>query len=106
MQDTGNIANAASIEGHLEHLLFDFRHATLVTGLEEKRLMRTAGILTTVPLCPLGGYPMLNHICLLTGRTTNLEEGHGDLHYLTGVAFWTTDVSEPVDYQGRFQKTT
>ena len=84
MQHTGNIAHAASIEGHLEHVLFDCRHATLVTVLEEKRLLRTAGILTTVPLCPLGGSPMLNHVCLLISRTTNLEEGHGDLHYLTG----------------------
>jgi hypothetical protein len=87
VQHTCNIANTASIEGHLKNLLFDFRHATIVTVLEEKRLLWTAGILTAVPLCPLGGCPMLNDFCVLTRRTTNLDEGHGDLHDSVRTAF-------------------
>jgi hypothetical protein len=50
-----------------------------VTVREEKRLMWTAGMLTAVPLFPLGGDPMFNHVCVLSSGTTNLEEGHGDL---------------------------
>jgi len=81
VQHTGNVANATSIQGHLEDLLFDFRQAAMVTVLDKKRLIRTAGILTAVTLFPLGGYPMFNHVCVLTRGTANLEEGHGDLRY-------------------------
>jgi hypothetical protein len=81
MQHTCNVANATSIQGHLENVLFDFRQATMVTVLDQKRLIWTAGILTAVTLFPLGGSPMFNHVCVLTSGTANLEEGHGDLRY-------------------------
>lgn len=80
MQDTGNVANATAIQGHLKNLLFDFRDAPMVTVLDKKCLVRTAGVLTAVPLFPLDGDPMFNHVCTVTRGTTNLEVGHGDLH--------------------------
>jgi hypothetical protein len=54
----------------------------MVTILDKKCLVCTAGILTTVPLFPLGGEPMFNHVNALTTGTMNLVEGHGDLRYL------------------------
>ena len=81
MQDTCNVTNATSIQGHLENLLFDFRQATIMAVVDEKRLVRTAGMLTAVPLFPLGRDSMFHHVGVLTSRTTNLEEGHGDLRY-------------------------
>ena len=50
------------MHGHLEHVLFDFRPASMVTGLDKKCLACTAAMLTTVPLFPLGGYPLFNHV--------------------------------------------
>ena len=84
MQDTCNVTNATAIQGHLENLLFDFRQAALMAVVDEKRLMRTAGMLTAVPLFPLGSDSMFNHISVLTSRTTHLEEGYGDLRYSAG----------------------
>jgi len=81
VQHTGNIANATAIQAHLENLLFDFRLAAMVTVLDEKRLRWTAGMLTAVPLFPLGGDPMFNHVGVLTRGTAHLEEGHGNLRY-------------------------
>ena len=81
MQDTGNVTNATAIQGHLKNLLFDFRHAAMMTVFDKKRLIGTARMLTAVPLFPLGSGSMFNHIGVLTSRTTNLEEGHGDLRY-------------------------
>ena len=50
-----------------------------------------------------GGYPMLHHICVLTGRTTHLEEGHGALHDLTGCwRLGDAAGSEPVYHPGPF----
>lgn len=54
----------------------------MVTILEKECLACTAEILTTVPLFPLGGDPMFNHVYSLTTGTTNLAKGHGDLRYL------------------------
>ena len=88
MQYPGNVANAAAIQGHLKNLLFDFRHAPMVTVLDKKCLVRTAGILTAIPLFPLAGDPMFNHLCTVTRGTTNLEVGHGDLHDSMQTAFW------------------
>jgi hypothetical protein len=82
VQDTGNVTNATSIQGHLENFLFDFRRATMMAVVDEKRLIRTARMLTAVPWFPLGGDSMFHHLGVLTRGTTNLEEGHGDLHYL------------------------
>jgi hypothetical protein len=82
VQHTGNIANATAIQGHLENALFDGWQAALVTVLDEKRLRRATRIFTTVPLFPLGGASMLNHVGMLTSRTANLEDGHGGLRYL------------------------
>jgi hypothetical protein len=81
VQDTGNITNATAIQGHLENLLFDFRHVAMMTVFNTKRLLGTARMLTAVPLCPLGSESMFHHVGVLTSRTTNLEEGHGDLRY-------------------------
>ena len=81
MQDTCNVTNATAIHGHLENWLVDFRQATMMAVVDEKRLIRTAGMLTAVPLFPLGGDSMFNHIGVLTRGTANLEEGHGDLRY-------------------------
>lgn len=79
MQHTCNVSDATAIQGHLENLLFDCWHAAMVTVLNEKRLRWTAGMLTTVPLFPVGGDPMFNHVGVRTSGTTNLEDGHGDL---------------------------
>jgi hypothetical protein len=84
MQDTGNVTNATAIQGHLKNLLFDFRHATLMTVFDKKRLRWTARMHTAVPLFPLGSNSMFNHISVLTRRTTNLEEGHDDLRHSAG----------------------
>jgi hypothetical protein len=81
VQDTGNVTNATAMQGHLENLLFDFRHAAMMTVFDEKRLIGTARMLTAVPLFPLGSAAVFNHVGVLTSRTTNLEEGHGDLRY-------------------------
>ena len=70
------------MQGHLENLLCDFRQATIMAVVDEKRLVRTAGMLTGVPLFPLGCDTMFHHIGVLTSGTTNLAEGHGDLHDL------------------------
>jgi hypothetical protein len=82
VQDTCNVTNATAIHGHLEKLLFDFRPASMVTVLDKKCLACTAEILTTVPLFPLGGNSMFNHVYVLTTGTMNLAEGHGDLRSL------------------------
>lgn len=81
MQDTGNITNATAMQGHLENLLFDFRHAAMMTVFNKKRLIGTARMHTAVPLFPLGSASMFHHVGVLTSRTPNLEEGHGDLRY-------------------------
>lgn len=81
MQDPCKVTNATAIQGHLEHWLFDFRHATIMAGVDEKRLVRTAGMLTAVPLLPLGCDAMFNHLGVLTCGTAKLEEGPGDLRY-------------------------
>jgi hypothetical protein len=81
VQDTGHVTNATAIQGHLENVLFDCRHAALMTVVDEKRLRRTVGMLTAITLFPLGGDAMFNHIHVLTSGTTNPEEGHDDLHY-------------------------
>ena len=81
MQDTGHVTNATAMQGHLEHVLCDVRHAAMMTLVDETRVIRTAGMLTTVPLFPLGGDAMCHHIGVLTRGTTNPEEGHGDLRY-------------------------
>lgn len=78
-QDTGKSTNATAIPGHLEHLLGDCRHAAMMTVFTQKCLIGTARMLTAVPLFPLGSGSMLNHVGVLTSRTSNLEEGHGDL---------------------------
>jgi hypothetical protein len=52
-----------------------------MTIFDEKRLRRTARLLTAVPLFPLGCDAMFNHVGVLTSGTTNLEEGHGALRY-------------------------
>ena len=80
-QDTGHVTHATAIPGHLENVLCDFRHAAMMTVVDQKRLIGTARMLTAVPLFPLGRASMLNHVGVLTSRTTNLEEGHGDLRY-------------------------
>jgi hypothetical protein len=54
VQDTGNIMNATTIQGHLENVLFDFRHADMMSVFNKKRLIRTAQMLTAVTLFPLG----------------------------------------------------
>jgi hypothetical protein len=82
VQDTGHVTNATAIQGHLGDLLCDFRYATMMAVVDEKRLIRTARMLTAAPLFPLGGDSMFHHIGVLTRGTTNLEEGHGDLQYL------------------------
>ena len=84
MQDTGNVTNATAIQGHLKNVLFDFRHAALMTVFDKKRLLGTARMLTAVPLFPLGRASMLNHVGVLTSRTTNLEEGRDDLRHSAG----------------------
>jgi hypothetical protein len=76
------------MQGQLENLLCDFRHAPLVTVLDKKCLLRTAGMLTAVPLFPLDNDPMLNHVGAVTRGTTHLEVGHGDLHDSMPTAFW------------------
>jgi hypothetical protein len=81
MQDTGNVTNTTPIQGHLENLLFDFRHAAMMTVVDQKRLRWTARMLTAVPLFPLGRDAMLNHVGVLTRGAANLEEGHGHLRY-------------------------
>jgi hypothetical protein len=73
--------------GHLKHVLCDCRHAPMVTVVAEQRLLWTAGMLTAVPWCPLGRYPMLHDIGVLTRKTTDLDEGHGDLHDGVRAAF-------------------
>jgi hypothetical protein len=78
VQHTGNISNTAAMQGHPETLLFDFRPAAMVTVLDEPRVRGTAGILTAVPLFPLGGDPLFTHVCVLTSETANLEKGHGN----------------------------
>jgi hypothetical protein len=50
------------MHGHLEHVLFDFRPASMVTVLHKKCLACTAAMLTTVPLFPLSGHSLLNHV--------------------------------------------
>jgi hypothetical protein len=82
VQDPGHITNATAIQGHLKNVLFDFRHASMMTVFDKKRLIGTARIRTAVPLFPLGRDSMFNHVGVLTRRTTNLEEGHDDLHSL------------------------
>ena len=84
----GNVANATAIQGHVENRLFDCRPAAMVTVRDEKRLRWTGRILTAGPWFPLGGSPMLNHVCVLTSGTINLEVGHGDLHDSVRTAFW------------------
>jgi hypothetical protein len=79
VQDTGNITNATAIQGHLENLLFDFRHAAMMTVCNKKHLRGTARMLTAVPLFPLGSDSRFHHVGVLTSRTPHLEEGHGDL---------------------------
>jgi hypothetical protein len=79
--DTGHITNATAIQGHLENLLFDFRHAATMTVFNKKRLLGTARMLPAVPLFPWGRDSMFNPVGVLTSRTPNLEEGHGDLRY-------------------------
>ena len=81
MQHTCNVANATAIQGHLENVPCDFSPASMVTIRDEKRLIWTAWMLTAVPLFPLCSEFMFNHVGVLTSRTTNLEEGHGDLRY-------------------------
>jgi hypothetical protein len=81
VQDTGHVTNATAIQGHLKNLLLDFRHAAMMTVFDKKRLIWTARMLTAVPVFPLGSDSMFNHVGVLTSRTTNLEEGHGDLRY-------------------------
>ena len=81
MQDTCTVTNATAIQGHLENVLFDFRQATTMAVVDEKRLIRTAGMLTAVPLFPLGGDSLLNHRGVLTCGTAHLDEGHGALRY-------------------------
>jgi hypothetical protein len=81
VQDMGNVTNATAIQGHLENVLFDFRHAAIMSVFNKKRLIRTARMLTAVTLFPLGRDSMFNHVGVLTSGTTNLEEGHGDLRY-------------------------
>jgi hypothetical protein len=82
VQDTGHVTHATAIQGHLENLLCDFRQATMMAVVDEKRLIRTARMLTVVPLFPLGGDSLFHHLGVLTRGTANLEEGHGDLQYL------------------------
>jgi hypothetical protein len=82
VQDTGHVTNATAIQGHLEHLLCDFRDATMMAAVDEQRVIRTARMLTAVPWFPLGSDAMFHHLGVLTRGTTNLEEGHGDLPYL------------------------
>jgi hypothetical protein len=53
----------------------------MMAVVDEKRLTRTAGLLTAVPLFPLGGDSMFHHIGVLTRGTANLAEVHGDLRY-------------------------
>jgi hypothetical protein len=81
VQDTGHVTNATAIQGHLEHVLFDFRQATMMAVVDEKRVIRTARMLTAVPWFPLGGDAMFHHLGVLTRGTANLEEGRGDLRY-------------------------
>ena len=53
----------------------------MMAVVDEKRLIRPAGLRTAVPVFPLGGDAMFHHIGVLTRGTANLEEGHGDLRY-------------------------
>jgi hypothetical protein len=84
VQHTGNVTNATAIQGHLKNVLFDFRHASLMTVFNKKCLRWTARMLTAVPLFPLGSDAMFNHVGVLTSRTTNLEEGHDGLRHSAG----------------------
>jgi hypothetical protein len=84
VQDTGDVTNPTAIQGHLKNLLFDLRHAALMTVFDKKRLRGTAWMLTAVPLFPLGRDSMFNHVGVLTSRTTNLQEGHDDLRHSAG----------------------
>lgn len=84
MQDTGHVTNATAMQGHLKHVRFDCRHAALMTVFDKKCLRWTARMLTAVPLFPLGSESMVNHVGVLTSRTTTLEEGHDDLRHSVG----------------------
>ena len=78
----------------------------MVTVRDEKRLRRTAGILTAVPLFPLGGSPMFTHVGVLTRgpriwrKATAISVPQRD-RGLRAIA-----VSEPVSHQNCFRKTT
>jgi hypothetical protein len=80
----GHVTNATAIQGHLKNVLFDFRHAALMTLFDKKRLIGTARMHTAVPLFPLGSHSMFHHIGVLTSRTTNPEEGYDDLRHSAG----------------------
>ena len=84
VQDTGTVTHATAIQGHRKDLRFDFRHATPMTVFDKKRLRGTALMLTAVPLFPWRSDAMLNHVGVLTSRTTYLEEGHDDLRHSAG----------------------
>jgi len=104
VQHTCNVANTTPIQGHLENLLFDFRHAAMVTVLDEKRVRGTAGIWTAATLFALGGDPIFTHVRVLTSGTANLEKAHGNprepaLERLSG-----DEVSEPVCDQSGLRK--
>ena len=39
MQDPGHVTNATALPGHRKNLLCDFKHAALMTGFDQKRLL-------------------------------------------------------------------
>ena len=72
----GDVTHAAAIEAHVNDLRFDRRAATGLGAIEEKRLMRTGGVVASVALFAGVGLPAFGDLLALTIGASNGNEYH------------------------------
>src|SRR5215475_318187 len=75
-QYTGSVADAAAIERHLDHLLFDLRHPPRVVILQEKDPPLAVRIIAPIALFAIRLLPIFHDLRASTPRTLHCDNRH------------------------------
>ena len=75
-QHAGRVADAAAIQRHLHHLLFDSRLPPRVVLQQEKDPPLAGGIITPIAVFAIGLLPIFHHLPASTLRTLYRDNRH------------------------------
>ena len=75
-QDTGRVADPASVEAHVDHVLLHVGYTPFVGRIEQKGGMSAIGILAPIVLFPGVDLAAFHDLIMVTVRTKNWHEYH------------------------------